>query len=89
MDNFTNGTIKNVQVLDELGRWENAKIIDKSDSKVKVTYVGWRKEFDTWIDLSDAHTRIRKPISLCHYMRSCWSLVVLKHFFENLSLDSV
>ena len=39
MESFKKG--QKVQAVDEVGRWENGRIVRKSDDEVEVAFNGW------------------------------------------------
>lgn len=61
MDQFIGRIGLKVQAVDEIGRWESARIIHSDPSQVKVTFIGWSSEFDIWIS---EPTNIRAPVCL-------------------------
>ena len=39
-----------VEAVDADGRWETARVADVSDSRFLVSFVGWSRRFDRWVD---------------------------------------
>ncbi len=37
----------------DAGKWWKLKILDSKDGKFYVTWIGWEKKFDRWIDAKD------------------------------------
>lgn len=53
------GLSSEIQALDELGRWEAAKIISEcDDGELLVRFIGWGRNFDTKLSKS----KVRKAV---------------------------
>lgn len=58
MEEFKVG--QKVQALDELARWESAKVlaINEEEKRLLVNFAGWGPEFDEWMPTK----RVRLPV---------------------------
>ena len=43
-----------VDCKDTCGKWLNARIIDRNDSEVKVTYTDFSSQYDEWISVNNS-----------------------------------
>lgn len=59
MEHFKVG--QKVQALDELSRWENARVVDinTEEKLVLVNFTGWGEEYDDWMPT----TKVRMPVN--------------------------
>ena len=62
-----------VQALDELGRWEEARVVDISGDCVHVSFVGWSRDFDLEVKMDD----VWELVDPFHMPGECTSYIVL------------